>query len=290
MSVITTDALIEGVHFTREHFSYAQIGHRALASNLSDIAAMGARPVLATIALGLPGNVGLEGIMELYAGMNALAMRTKTALVGGDIVRSAQLLLSITVVGEVRSTALKRRDRARARDIIAVTGPLGASRAGLDAQRNPQALSGALLDDARAKHCTPEPRLAEGRWLAASQSVHAMMDLSDGLAMDLPRMAAASGLGATLEQVPVAPCAEVMADALRIDRLEYALSAGEDFELLTAIAPRAFAYLARRFEKRFGRRLYGIGQFHAGNELSVRNGEQRSPLQATGWDHMDTSR
>ncbi|MDP9018280.1 MAG: thiamine-phosphate kinase [Candidatus Eremiobacteraeota bacterium] len=289
VSVITTDALIEDAHFTRSHFTDAQIGHRALASNLSDIAAMGGRPVLATIALGVPAGMRREQLLDVYAGMNALAKRTNTALVGGDIVRSPQLFLSITVVGEVRSTSLKRRSTARAGDVLAVTGPLGGSRAGFDAQRDPRALSDELREHALAKHCTPEPRLAEGRWLAASHSVHAMMDLSDGLATDTPRLAYASNLGALLEHVPIAASAQAMAQARRMDPVAYTLAAGEDFELLAAIAPRAFAHLAKQFEKRFGRPLHGIGHLREGSEMSVQYGGQCSPLLPAGWDHMETN-
>ncbi|MDQ6931441.1 MAG: thiamine-phosphate kinase [Candidatus Eremiobacteraeota bacterium] len=280
LSVITTDALVEDVHFTRDGFTFFQIGHRALASNLSDIAAMGARPVLATIALGVPPDVGIEPLMELYEGIQSLAKRTKTAIAGGDIVRSEKLALSITIVGEVRPSNLKRRSGARARDVLAVTGELGASRAGLDGSGNPEAI---------AKHRTPEPRLREGRWLAASTSVHAMMDLSDGVAMDLPRMAAASGLGAIVEVLPISPSAREMAQARNEEARDYALAAGEDFELLVAVAPRAFAHLADRFQKRFGYALTAIGTMAEGGGVSMRSGEGTASLPATGWDHLARS-
>lgn len=275
--MITTDALVEDVHFTRDRFTGFQIGHRALASNLSDIAAMGARPVLATIALGIPPGVAPESVLEVYEGVAALAKRTKTAIAGGDIVRSEKLLLSITIVGEVRQSNLKRRSGARARDIVAVTGELGASRAGLEGSDAPDAL---------AKHRTPEPRLREGQWLAAGTSVHAMMDLSDGVAKDLPRMAAASGLGAVVESLPIAPSARDMARACGQEARDYALAAGEDFELLVAVAPRAFAHLANRFQKRFGYTLSAIGTMVEGGGVSMSSGKETVPLPACGWDHL----
>jgi thiamine-monophosphate kinase len=277
LSVITTDALVEDVHFTRNAFSFEEIGYRALASNLSDIAAMGAMPVLATIALGIGPECTTDHLLELYRGIDGLARGTNVAIVGGDIVRAQNLTISITIVGEVRASNMKRRSGARARDILAVTGTLGASRAGLD---------GSSAHEARAKHRTPVPRIAEGRFLGASRSVHAMMDLSDGIAMDVPRLARASGLAATIDRVPVAPSAEALANSRAIDPQHYALEAGEDFELLAAISPRAFGYLSGRFEKRFGRPLYPIGHLYEGSGVNVRKGEILEPLAETGWDHL----
>ena len=277
LSVITTDALVEDVHFTRARFTFSQIGHRALASNLSDIAAMGARPVLATVAIGVPDSLAPEHIVEIYRGIDALARKTKTLIAGGDIVRAGKLMLSITIVGEVRPSNLKRRSGGRPGDVLCVTGELGASRAALD---------GSPLQEALAKHCTPDPRLAEGAWLAASTSVHAMMDLSDGIAMDAARMASASCLAARIEGLPIAPSATQMARSRGEDPLAYALAGGEDFELLAAVAPRAFSHLSRRFEKRFGYGLRAIGALHEGSGVSVRNGQGFEPLAAGGWDHL----
>lgn len=286
VSVMTTDALVERVHFSREHFSLEQIGHRALASNLSDVAAMGARPVLATVALGVPPDLDADGILALYRGMDALAKRYGTAIAGGDLIRSAALLLSITIVGEVRPSNLKRRDGGRAGDVLAVTGPLGASRAGFDALARPDVLDGALAQSALAKHRTPEPLVREGRWLAASRSVHAMMDLSDGIARDVRRLAAASGLAATLRHIPAAPAARRMAEATGADWVQYACEAGEDFELLVAVAPRALRHLTQRFEDRFGRTLYAVGALHEGSGVSLQNADGERPLVAAGWDHF----
>jgi thiamine-monophosphate kinase len=132
LSVITTDALIEDVHFTRAAMSAADVGHRSLAANLSDIAAMGARPVLATVAFGVSSAIDEEWVRDFYRGLTGLATRTGTAIAGGDIVRAPVVSISITVVGEVRRSSMKTRSGARAGDVIAVTGPLGASRAGCE--------------------------------------------------------------------------------------------------------------------------------------------------------------
>jgi thiamine-monophosphate kinase len=259
-----------------------EIGHRAMAANLSDIAAMGARPVLATVALALAGEAE-EWVAELYAGMQALAARHGTRIVGGDLVAAPVLALSLTVVGEVARTRLRRRDRGRAGDVLAVTGPLGASRAGLELERRTLAVADESRAAARSSFRTPEPRVAEGRWLAASRHVHAMMDCSDGLSTDLARMARAGGLGATIEAIPVAPCAEEIARACGADAQAWGLHGGEDFELLVAVAPRAFGHLAARYRAHFGRDLLPVGRLVAGQGVQTADGRE---VPSAGYDHF----
>jgi thiamine-monophosphate kinase len=271
LSVITTDALVENVHFTRRRAAFDEIGHRALAANLSDIAAMGATARLATIALGLPKDADPAALVEIYRGIDGLARSSKVEIAGGDIVRAAELFISITVVGEVRPTSLKRRSGARARDVVAVTGELGGSRADLDGN-----VRGRL----------PLPRLAEGAWLGRSRNVHALMDISDGLSTDLARMTSASQCGAIVDNVPVAQRARAAAEKLGEDPARYAAAGGEDFELLAAIEPRSFAYLSSRFSKRFGRPLLRVGTFRAGNGVALRDGASEVPLEPSGWDHL----
>ena len=286
VSVITTDALLEGVHFTREHLRPHEIGYRALASNLSDIAAMGARPVLATLALGIPKETPLEFLRDLYCGIAQLADSTNTQIAGGDIIACAAVLLSFTVVGEVRKTRLKTRSGARPGDVIATTGPLGASRAGLDAFNRADVLKEHLAAAARAAHVTPVPRLREGAWLAASHNVHAMMDISDGLSTDVHRLCAASACGAVIEAVPVDAAAAQMAQALGEDAAEYAAAGGEDFELLVCVQARAFAHLAAAYAARFGRELLRVGEICEGSGVRMRKGQTLVPLLRSGWDHV----
>ncbi|HYZ15599.1 MAG TPA: thiamine-phosphate kinase [Candidatus Acidoferrum sp.] len=283
-SVITTDALVEGVHFTRETMGAEDVGHRALAANLSDVAAMGARPVLATIALGFPRGTDPAWILACYDGMAALAKRSRCAIAGGDITSAPAILLSLTVVGEVRASNLKTRDGARPGDVVAVTGPLGASHAGLRVARE----DGTLADDPAAAAVlavfrTPEPRLREGRWLGASRHVRAMMDSSDGLSTDLGRLCAASGVGATIDEIPVHDGARRVAEMLGDDPERYALDGGEDFELIAAIDRRAFPHLANRFRGHFGRDLLAVGTITEGAGVRLANGALISP---SGWDHV----
>ena len=284
LSVITTDALVEDVHFTLAAMSPRDVGWRALAANLSDIAAMGARPVLATIALGVNARSDAGWIRELYEGMALLARRSGCALAGGDVTRSPAISIAITVVGEVRPSNLKRRSGARPGDVIALTAPLGASRAGLrlltdrpDLAEEPQ-FAGVL----RAFR-TPEPQLGPGRWLGASRNVHALMDSSDGLSTDVARLCAASGVGATLDAIPVDVTARAVAERCGDDPEVYALDGGEDFVLIAAIAAHAFGYLAGRYALRFGTPLLRIGRIEAERGLRRTNGNAIKPA---GWDHL----
>lgn len=286
-SVITTDALVEGVHFIRESSPLYDIGWRSMAANASDIAAMGARGVLATVALGLPADLGLDEIRELYRGFADCARAASIAIAGGDLTRANQLTIAITVVGEVRASNLKLRSGGRPGDIVAVTGPLGASRAGLDVMRGVAELDETLATQALQAYARPQARSAQGRWFGASANVHAMMDCSDGLSSDLARLCAASECGALVDDVPIAPAARAAAQAQHLDPRDYALAGGEEFELIVTIAPRAFAHVATRFRTRFERPLLRIGVLRAGHGCALRkpNGEEE-PIAPTGWDHF----
>ncbi len=281
-SAITTDILVEGVHFTRDAMSAGDVGWRAMAANASDLAAMGARPLLATVALGVPEDYGFDALCELYEGLSQSARASGLDIAGGDLSRAPVLTIAITAVGEVRPSNVKTRAGGRPGAVLAVTGVLGAARAGLDCASGRVALTGDAERDALRAFRRPEARCAEGRFFSASANVQAMMDISDGLSTDLDRLCAASGCGAILEGVPAAPSAREAATALGEDPERYALAGGEDFELLVAIAPRAFAHLARRFSARFKRPLHRVGVLRAEAGLEFR-GES---LARTGWDHF----
>jgi len=285
---VTTDALVEDVHFLRDGMSAADVGWRALVSNLSDLAAVGARPVLATIALGVPRGVREDWILDCYRGMVELAIESGIAIVGGDVVRAPSLLLSITAIGEVRPSHRKLRSGARPGDVLAVTGPLGGSRAGVEVL-----LEGPHANDARfaaaiAAYRRPHARLAEGRRFGASSNVRAMMDISDGLSTDLRRLCASSNVGAEIDSdmLPIASCVRPVAEALGKEPLSYALGGGEDFELLVAVAPRAFATIARRFERTFGRPLERIGVVTEDRAVRLRDGDGTRELDPTGWESL----
>jgi thiamine-monophosphate kinase len=241
--VITTDALVEDVHFRLDWTDWRSLGHKMLAVNLSDMAAMGARPAIATIVLGLTGGETVGDVMNLYAGAGALAAAHGTGLVGGDVVRSpGGVMLSVTVIGSVKEGEAVLRSGARAGDLIAVTGTLGASAAGMALleQGSDSSATGELL---RVSHLRPNPRIAVGA-IMHSHGVSAAMDLSDGLLGDLPKILAASGVSARVDvdRLPIIPAVR----ALFPERAEdFALRGGEDYELLVTLAPGRFDEFAQ---------------------------------------------
>ncbi|MHB0938380.1 MAG: thiamine-phosphate kinase [Armatimonadota bacterium] len=244
--LITTDLLMEDVHFRLHWGEFAQLGWKALAQNLSDIAAMGGAPTHAVIALGLPPRVSTDQAAALYRGIGALAAQSGVDIVGGDTIRSSgPLTLGVTVLGRVAASELLTRGGGHPGDALFVTGALGAAAAGvrlLDSGRPvPEALRPALLAQLQ-----PQPRLTPARALATAGRVTAMMDLSDGVATDLHRLCRMSGTGAVVyrDRLPIAPvvpaaCAWLAEGGVPCNSFELALCGGEDFELLLAAPPEA---------------------------------------------------
>lgn len=241
--VITTDSLVENVHFRLDWTDWTSLGHKSLAVNLSDLAAMGADPRLAVITLGLRGSEAVADLVSLYQGIGALAKRAGLVIAGGDIVRSpAALTIHVTAIGDLPSGSGLTRASARPGDLIAVSGAIGASAAGLRLLA-----SGMTEEDARpttaplliAAHLRPEPRLALGRLLREQGGVTAM-DLSDGLLGDLPKILAASGARAELD-VGLLPVPAAVRALFPEDWLELAARGGEDYELLFCASPDTMA-------------------------------------------------
>ncbi len=281
-SAISTDMLVEGVDFTRDAMSLEDAGWRAMAANLSDLAAVAARPVLATVALGFPQATTLDEIVELYRGLAGCAAKFKLAIAGGDLSGAPAITIAVTVVGEVRASNAKTRAGGRSGNVLAVTGPLGAARAGLELTRKDARIPGELKAEALQAFRRPQPHLAEGLFLGASRNVSAMMDLSDGISTDVQRLAAASGCGADLGAIPVAESAQALARARGEDPQRFALAGGEDFELLAAVNARAFPFLAARYAARFKRDLLPVGVLRAEPGVVWKD----EPLERSGWDHF----
>jgi len=244
---VTTDMMVEGVHFDLAYASPRDVGWRVMAANLSDLAAMGATPRWGFLSLGLRPGPTPALVEGLFDGMLELARTHGLRLVGGDTVRAPALTLNLCLIGLCESGPPALRSTARAGQAVCVSGPLGASAAGLAWLSAGRDRADALAAPAVEAHLRPRPRLALGRALAASGRLGAMMDLSDGLASDLARLCAASGVGARLEaaRLPVAGGAAELAPLVGADAVDWALRGGEDFELLFTCQQTDVAELAR---------------------------------------------
>ena len=246
--VFTSDLLTEGVHFLRHATSARELGGKSLAVNLSDVAAMGARPVATLLSIALPPDASGVWAEEFMEGYRELSARFGTPLVGGDTTRSESgVTINVTAIGRSPLTHLKRRRDARPGDALFVAGELGASGAGLR-----DLLAGHPDTPSARVHRNPLPQVDEGIWLGARSEVHAMMDLSDGLASDLRHILDESVCGAEveLERIPVAAGSD----------LRTAACGGEDYKLLFTAAPTATRQLEEEFRARFGTPLHRIGR------------------------------
>jgi thiamine-monophosphate kinase len=284
----SVDALVDGVHFRRGQASLEQVGAKALAAALSDLAAMGAEPGEAYVVLGVPTDLDEDGCLEVLDGLARVAVETGTTLAGGDVTRAPALSLAITVVGHAAGPELLlTRSGGRPGDVLAVTGELGGAAAGLlllersGSAALPTAAEAALI----GRQLEPRARLEEGRTLAAAGAT-ALIDISDGLAGDAGQLAAASRAGARIEAeaLPLAAGIAAVAAAAGRDPLELAASGGEDYELLAALPPHrveaAVAALGRS-----GAGLTPIGELVAGTGVEIRLPDG-SPVRSAGFDQL----
>jgi thiamine-monophosphate kinase len=240
-AVTSVDTMVEGVHFRADELTAAEIGHRALAGALSDLAAMGASAGEAYLAFGLPAGSDRQHARDLITGAQELAGRAGVTIAGGDITSAPVLLLSFTVVGWTDDPGnLVGRDGAMPGDLVGVTGELGGSGAGLAVVERRVELDNETAQRARRRYAQPEPRLVAGQLLAQT-GASAMIDLSDGLATDARHLALASGvrLELSLTQLPLAGGVREAAAHLSTEPAEFAAQAGEDYELCFCAPPAA---------------------------------------------------
>ena len=292
--VATCDAQVEDTHFRLRYMNPHDIGRRALAVNVSDVAAMGGSPRYALISLMLPPTLDVAILDGIYAGLQAEAAQFGVAIVGGNIARNTErLIIDITLLGTVMQERILRRDMAKPADAVMVTGSLGSSAAGLLVSED-EHLAAKIPPEDRERVLAalrrPTPRVAAGQWLA-EQGVITAMDVSDGLAADISHICDASSVGVDIEaeSLPIEPAAVTIASLAGREPQDLALFGGEDYELLfTAPEDRADA-LSQELLRAKGVKATRIGKIREGSARTLFRKGTAVPLISTGWDHLRLS-
>ena len=289
--LVTTDTMVENVHFRRDIISWRDLGWKAIAINLSDIAAMGGTPRYAVVSMCLTADTEVESVAELYRGMTDICGKYGCKVIGGDTVSGPALVLTVTLIGQA-STGTSHPDNVLRRSCgqpgqqVAVTGNLGSSGAGLKLLTDSAECEAGLSDYLTDSHNRPVPRLAEGR-LLLSKGVRTAMDLSDGLMADLPKMCAASGVSARIN-VDCIPIHPYVKSAFGDQALELSLSGGEDYELLFTTDEAVLEGVKRDCPTQ----ITVIGETLAGNpgQVTLVDGQGREvPGNKKGWEHFTST-
>ena len=293
--LVSTDLMIEGIHFDLRRTSLKDVGYKATIANLSDMAGMGGIPRFALTSVAIPLDYSLTDVRSLYRGLLSCCRQYNTQLIGGDTSSSKHgLFLGITILGTVEPTGALLRDGAQIGDRIYVTGTLGDSWAGLKlllSQRKPppSSLGKRTVQYLINRHLRPTPRIDIGRGLSTQQLATAAIDLSDGLSGDLAHVCRASKVGATLEEtrIPVSPQCRSFAKIRHLDPISIALTGGEDYELLFTVPAQCQPAL-EEFRKHTNAPISCIGTIEplkSGLRIQLANGSFR-PIVPTSYDHF----
>jgi thiamine-monophosphate kinase len=274
--VLTCDWFLEGSHFLRDKHPPEAVGWKCLARAVSDIAAMGGEPRCFLLSLALPAELTGKWLEKFLGGLRRASRALGCEPAGGDTTRRNEVLINLVVIGEVRAGHALLRSGANVGDSIYVTGTLGEADLGLRELRKRRGLTHAS-SPVLQKHLFPEPRLALGQWLAERRLATAMMDLSDGLSTDLPRLCAASGIGARVElsSLPISSCAPL------VEARKFALHGGDDYELLFTVNARNAPKLPAKFH---GLPLTRVGTITRSKAIVLETDRGTAPLHPGGWD------
>ncbi|MBT8363799.1 MAG: thiamine-phosphate kinase [Deltaproteobacteria bacterium] len=290
ISLITTDLLVERIHFLRNSISGFDLGYKSLAVNLSDIAAMGGTAREAFVSIAIPEDSPLDYLEAIYDGIKDLATKFNVNILGGDTTSSkVDLIINVVIHGTVAREEMLCRDAARPGDLIFSTGYLGDSKAGLHLILNNIPAESDELRNLLRAHLRPAPHLREGRFLAQQPAVKAAIDTSDGLSSDLGHIAEESGVGAILysDKIPVSGDLKSFCEQFNFDPVEYALAGGEDYTLLCTVLPEKAEAVAGSFQKTFNRPLFKIGEITSGKKLKINYPDGSTKMfRRTGWNHF----
>jgi thiamine-monophosphate kinase len=283
--ILTCDWFLEGTHFLRERHPADSVGWKCLARAVSDVAAMGGVPRCFVLSLALPATHTGLWLDQFLGGLQRAARRFRCSLAGGDTTRRNDILINVTVIGEVRAGQAALRSRARPGDVLFVSGRLGEAELGLQRIRHSKRRINSR-DPVLRKHLYPNPRLELSQWLAENRLASAMMDLSDGLSTDLPRLCAASGVGARVYayQIPAArtPVRKNRGEGYREKPLELALHGGDDYELLFTVPYEKLKRIPRSFRSL---PITAIGEITKQQALLLVDGTGREAILLNhGWD------
>jgi thiamine-monophosphate kinase len=291
LTVLKTDGLVEGIHFDRRFCTAFDVGWKALAVNLSDVAAMGAAPRAALLSISLPAALPFADFAGLLDGFLALARDARVALAGGNLTRSpGPLVVDVSVTGFVRRRDVLRRSGARAGDVVFVSGAVGSARAGLEslsaAADDGRALAG-NLEGAAARYRRPAPRSRLGALLGRARAATACMDLSDGLADAVTQVATASGRGARIhtDALPIDPAVRRWFEARGGDPVTAACAGGDDYELLFTVPRRRLGRLRHVIREARGVAVTRIGEITADRDIVLVRDGRPEPLPA-GFVHF----
>lgn len=287
LSLLTTDTLIENTHFSSAYSSFEEVGMKAVAVNLSDIAAMGGCPRSFLISLGVPAHVGLSDLKQLYRGIAKACLPSDLALIGGNTTRtSGPFFIALTLHGEVLKKQMIRRSGAKPGDALYVTGTLGDAAAGLECLQAGEIKGNRRLIQA---HKIPQARTTEGQVIAKAGIASAMIDISDGLSADLNHLMMQSRVGAelTLAQIPLSPALKRYSRQNKKSALDFALFGGEDYELLFTVPPKREKNVSQLIESGLIQ-VTQIGRILSKKEglLGREPSGDRRKITARGFDHF----
>lgn len=284
----TTDLLVENTHFRWEWMPPFALGYKSLAVNLSDIAAMGGKPECFTVSIGLPEDFPEEKLFAILKGLESIARKYKVSLIGGDTVQSEKTVINIMVIGQAKKNQVLFRSSAQVGDVIFVSGYLGDAAAGLAIlEQGIEDESFSLLIKAQL---LPEPEVALGCYLAQTGLVHAMIDISDGIASDLGWICQESGVGAFIyhDLLPISPACKRAASRLHQDYLSWALGGGEDYRLLFTAPQETADELRQKVAEEFKREIFIIGEITAGDRVYLVHNGQKKDITGKGYSHFCT--
>ena len=287
-AVLTTDTLVEGVHFDRAYTPVESLGWKSLAINISDVAAMGGIPRFAVAALALPERWSVEDVEEFYRGMERCGSRYGCAIVGGDTVHIEETAcITVTVMGEIETGRAVQRGGAGTGDLVCVTGKLGGSRAGLEVLSSQSDRE--EFRDSVNRFLEPEPRVREARAILEALSPTSMIDISDGLASEMHHLCRQSGVGCLIEEEDLPVSGEVFrwTEEKGGSPVDYALGSGEEYELLFTVGKKACEQTLRQEFESLGTEVTVIGKIlQKAAGIKIRKDGKTRPLNVKGWDHF----